>query len=451
MFLMRAFLVFIAFVFFVPNLALSIDDRSEDSFDQPFVQRSLRDVAHSYKVRGGDLAVAIGLPRTVDKGKTLWELGVDESTAKRALAQLKPQSFKDLKSLEETLPIFADQSMSIRELAHANDINGISLIHALELSLSVDKDVPVATFGISTVRLRERILHLKTGESRGYSFLKYWFWPPLLLLILWWLKKGGRYKRGEERPVAARYPRAFSLILLSIVVVVFGFLFGKSPNPMEGIVKVFKASVGIYPDPYEKLLFLLYFSVFVVFGNKLICGWGCPFGALQELLYEIPLLKKGKKIKLPFVLTQAIRNFLFLFFILVLFGWIGWPKGMVIYHYVNPFNLFSLEFGLWTVSVSLAFTLLLALLIYRPFCQLICPFGWYSWLLEKFSFAGIKVDAKRCVHCGACVDACPTEAAQGHLEGRNFPPDCFSCARCLRVCPEDAVEYGCRLTVCKDQ
>ena len=72
-------------------------------------------------------------------------------------------------------------------------------------------------------------------------------------------------------------------------VIVAGFMLGKSPNPMEGIVKVVKSMVGLYPDPHMKIFVLLFFLVLAFVGNKLICGWACPFGALQELIYLLPI------------------------------------------------------------------------------------------------------------------------------------------------------------------
>ncbi len=85
--------------------------------------------------------------------------------------------------------------------------------------------------------------------------------------------------------------------------------------------------------------------------------------------------------------------------------------------------------------------LLISLIIYRPFCQLICPFGLISWIVERFSIFRIQIDKEKCTQCGACVKACPLEAAKGRVDGKKMPADCFSCARCLSTCPVDAIKY----------
>ena len=426
-----------------PSMARAGDFPS-GSAPVPTLQRTLRDLAHSNGVRGGELAEELGLVRTVDKGRSLSELGVSETVAVAAISKLKnadrSRSPTDNPTEGETL--VSDASLSIRELAHANDVNGMVLTHSLQLAVSVDKDTPVREFGISASQLRDALVHLKEEGAASWSFLKYWMWPPLMLFALWWLWRGGIPAGGDGKKRKGWFPKRTYLASQLAVVVLFGFALGKAPNPMEGLVKVFKGTVGIYSDTPEKLLLLGYFSLLAIVGNKLICGWGCPFGALEELLYEFPALKKLKRKQLPFRMTMSIRTLLFVVFVLVVFGWVGGIEGMVIYHYVNPFNLFGFELALWTVALSVVAFLALSLVIYRPFCQLICPFGWYSWWLEKISLFGIRIHRGRCNDCGACAQVCPLEAAAGRLAGQALPADCFSCARCLRACPEDALAYG---------
>ena len=210
---------------------------------------------------------------------------------------------------------------------------------------------------------------------------------------------------------------------------------------MEGTVKVLKSMVGLYPDPIVKAIAFGFFIMLAVIGNKMICGWACPFGALQELIYSIPILRKIKKRKLPFMLTNTIRACLFIAMFLLLFGIIGERKGFVIYHYINPFNLFDLHFETFSILLIVIITLLLSFIAYRPFCQLICPFGLISWIAERFSAFRVRVDKEKCTQCGACIKACPLEAAAGLVNSKKMPADCFSCARCLNVCPVDAIQY----------
>ncbi|MBE0597446.1 MAG: 4Fe-4S binding protein [Desulfuromonadales bacterium] len=263
------------------------------------------------------------------------------------------------------------------------------------------------------------------------SFLKLWLWPLLLLAALWWLVRGGRRSTSP-------YPQRVFLVALTLTVLVFGFALGSSPNPIDPLLDLARGGGSLA----GKLLLLLYFSCFALLGTKLICGWGCPFGALQELLYEFPPRHRHAHRQLPFLATMAVRTLIFGAAFLVVAGWLGSNPGTVLYDPINPFRLFDFDFTLATVVASIVVFLGLAFFVYRPFCQLVCPFGWYSWFLERFSLFGIRINRRRCSRCSACAHACPLEAARGRLEGWPLAADCFSCARCLRVCPAAAIDYG---------
>ena len=336
-------------------------------------------------------------------------------------------------------------NMSIQDIAPKLGVTGKGLARELELPLDVSKRKPVRTLGVTYEELDHAIEHILSHRD---SILKYYVYAALVLLGLVFLVRLGRPDKSDSKNHRTWYPKTPYIIVLLFSVVVAGFILGKSPNPMEGTVKVFKSMVGLYPDPMVKVIAFGFFIILAVIGNKIICGWACPFGALQELIYSIPILQKIKKRKLPFMLTNTIRVCLFIAMLFFLFGIIGGRKGFVIYHYVNPFNLFNLDFEAFSILLTVIITLLVSAAVYRPFCQLICPFGFVSWIAERFSIFRVQIDKKKCTQCGACIKVCPLEAAEGRVNGKKLPADCFSCARCLNVCPADAIQYASVLKSC---
>jgi len=332
--------------------------------------------------------------------------------------------------------------MSIKEMAPQLDVTGKALAREFELPLDVPKKRPVRDLGVNQAQLDHVTAHLLSHRP---SVFKYFVFAAIALLALVYLLRLGRPdKSAGPGPNTQRlqYPHAVYVGVLIVAVVVCGFLLGKSPNPMEGVVKLFKSMVGLYPSVTEKVAAFTFFVALAIVGNKLVCGWVCPFGALQELIYSLPILKQLKRYKPPFAVTNAVRGGLFILMLLLLFGILGQRRGFVLYHAVNPFNLFDLSFEMVSIGVTIVVAIVLSLFVYRPFCTLICPFGFVSWVFERLSLARVRIDRDRCTACGACTTTCPTHAAADILNGKLLPADCFSCTRCLRVCPHDAIRYG---------
>ncbi len=336
-------------------------------------------------------------------------------------------------------PVDVSVTMTAKQIAPQLGVTGKSLARELGLPLDIPKEKPLQELGVTDEQL-EHVVHHLLGHRD--STLKYYAFVALVLFALVFLARLGR---PDGSPAADRkmwYPRWPYIVVLIIAVALCGFALGKSPNPMEGAVKLFKSFVGLYPSVLDKVVAFLFFAVLAVVGSKLICGWACPFGALQELAFSLPILRKLKQRKLPFAATNAVRSVLFVIVLLLLFGVVGGRKGLVLYHFVNPFNMFNLDIETASVGITIVAAIVLSLALYRPFCQLVCPFGLLSWLLERISLFRVKIDRERCTNCGACSRACPLQAAEGRVEGKRLPADCFSCARCLNVCPQDAISYG---------
>jgi len=331
-----------------------------------------------------------------------------------------------------------DITMSIGRIAPRLGVTGKALARELGLPLDAPKHRPLAELGVEKAQLEHVTEHL-LGHRDAKS--KYYVFGAIVLfgLVFTW-----RLGRPDGSPISERqtwYPRAPYVGALLLAVGVAGFALGKSPNPMEGLVKVFKAMVGLYPSAWGKVVCCAFFIALAVVGNKLICGWACPFGAAQELLYSLPILRRVKRRKVPFFVSNTIRGGLFAITLLLLLGVVGGKKGFVVYHFINPFNLFSHDFELITVLVTVVGVLVLGLAVYRPFCYFICPFGFVSWIIERLSLVRVRIDRDRCTECGACTKACPSEAMKGYVERKVLPADCFSCMRCLGACPFDAISY----------
>ncbi len=384
---------------------------------------------------GADNPKTSGWFSALSKGQRAWLYGTLAAMA----AIIAFGMLMDSSGGKQKQPPSFSIDMSIKQIAPGLKVTGKALARELGLPLNVPKNRTLADLKVAPETLDLAVRHLLS--HRGTT-LKYYVFAALVLGGLVFLARLGRPDFSDIKQRKNWYPRTPYVMSLLISVAIAGFWLGKSPNPMEGVVKVFKSMAGLYPDPGAKAAALVFFLVLAVAGNKLICGWACPFGAFQELIYSIPVLRRIKQKKLPFAVTNTVRALVFIIMLMLLFGVVGHRRGLVIYHYINPFNLFNMDMENAGITLTVLISLLGSFVFYRPFCQFICPFGLVSWIAERFSIFRIRINKNQCTQCGACMKACPLDAAKGYVTGTVLPSDCFSCGRCLNVCSFDAIQYG---------
>ncbi|HPB58768.1 MAG TPA: 4Fe-4S binding protein [Candidatus Saccharicenans sp.] len=189
-----------------------------------------------------------------------------------------------------------------------------------------------------------------------------------------------------------------------------------------------------------------------VIGGRLPCGWLCPFGLLQELIYKIPV----PKLKIPTFLTY-LRYVVLLVMVILLplllvdsFGqgspWFckfvcptGTLEAGVVLALINPELRSQLGFLFaWKVSLLVLFLIWMAL-SQRPFCRTICPLGTILGFFNGISAFEIKVDLDNCLVCNACQRACPVDIKIYQNPGSS---QCIRCLQCQEVCPTGCITSG---------
>jgi len=330
--------------------------------------------------------------------------------------------------------IYFSTEMTLKQLAKKNDIRPKELLHVLSHEDSkvwdLPKDIPIKDMNIDVAQVKHSLEHIK-GENKPILYIfKYTLWAVWISLILLLI-------------LARKKIKNLRFVVLLLTVIIFGLLLGASPNPMESMVKLFKMLNKMEGGPKVLIISFVLFSLFSVLGCKFICSWGCQLGALQESIFNIPIFKRKYKFQIPFMVSLPVRLILFILFLFLLFGIALGIKNFVIYHHVNYFKIFNLDLALFALY-SLPIFILASLFIFRPFCQFICPFGLYSWLLENVAINKVRIIEDKCIKCLKCVEDCPTQAMKGIYEQNRkyFLPECWSCGICIEVCPTDAVQYG---------
>ena len=189
----------------------------------------------------------------------------------------------------------------------------------------------------------------------------------------------------------------------------------------------------------------------LMFG-RMICGWFCPFGLIQELLYKVKTPKLPKS-PLTWVLSFG-KYVVLIFFVLIVpilyalrniplpaFCKYICPAGTLeggialLSNAVNE-SYFAMLGPLFTWKFLLLVSLLTAsVFIFRVFCRFLCPLGAIYGLFNKFSFFGVTVEDSKCIGCGKCVNHCKMDIR--HVADA----ECISCGECIDVCPTQAIRF----------
>lgn len=87
-------------------------------------------------------------------------------------------------------------------------------------------------------------------------------------------------------------------------------------------------------------------------------------------------------------------------------------------------------------NALLLLTVILSVLIYRPFCKYICPLGAVYSLFNPIAVFRYRVDAGKCTGCGACTKACGMNLDP--VKEANHP-ECIHCGQCRNACKTGAI------------
>lgn len=185
------------------------------------------------------------------------------------------------------------------------------------------------------------------------------------------------------------------------------------------------------------------------FFGRMICGWACPFGLIQELLYKIPTPRK-------FDVPRPMRFIKFIILavmvvLLPLFAIDSFGAGQTYFcKYLCPAG--TLEAGIPMLFLQpelrqtvgplfynklsfLIFFVIWSVLASRPFCRTACPLGAFYALFSKSKLVSLRWHEDRCTKCKACHHVCPMG-----VKFNESPQDteCISCLKCMN----QACKYG---------
>ena len=115
-------------------------------------------------------------------------------------------------------------------------------------------------------------------------------------------------------------------------------------------------------------------GILLLFGvvlGRTICGWLCPMGLIQEVLYKIPV-PKIRKSRFTRVLSR-LKYVILAVFAVAIPLWFGLSENLPV----------------------------------PGFCKYICPITMFLKPASYFSFIRVKCDHTKCINCKKCIRNCP--------------------------------------------
>jgi polyferredoxin len=202
-------------------------------------------------------------------------------------------------------------------------------------------------------------------------------------------------------------------------------------------------------------------------GGRFVCGWLCPFGLFQELLYKIPSPKRRHSktpsgTPIPKTPLRYLKYVILLLFVFLLPALVRNDVGLGetwFCEYICPAGTVEAALPLlltneglrqvigwrfwWKLTIAVGIVLF-SMYENRPFCKYLCPLGAIYGACNKISFFRLKVDDSVCTRCGACMTVC----------GMGLDPvseldsaECIRCGACKDICPVHAITWTHSITV----
>ncbi len=193
-----------------------------------------------------------------------------------------------------------------------------------------------------------------------------------------------------------RRKAVFALTVFSLLY--FGFWRKGCVCPVGSIQNVALALFGDYAIPVSVLLFFVIPLVFTLFFGRVFCAAVCPLGAVQDLVTVWPMA-------VPRWLESGLRVLAYVYLGLAVL-WAALGSAFVVCRY-DPFVAIFRLSGDVHILILGATLLIVGLVIGRPYCRFLCPYGVILRPLSRLSRWRVTITPDECIQCGLCANACP--------------------------------------------
>jgi len=212
-------------------------------------------------------------------------------------------------------------------------------------------------------------------------------------------------------------------------------------------VGVARNALAYQTIPWMFIGMLVLFGIFV---GRMFCGWICPAGLVQDLLYKIP----SPKIRFP--AWSRYTKYVVLVLGVVAAAWFLGSESLLFFCNYCPVAAVQVvvpsmfQYGDWYIGVArgvrfgvLGMVIVLSIMGSRAFCTLFCPVGAVIALTSKLGLRRLHIKEDACIKCKKCDRSCPGGLPVMANKGSVLhQAECIGCLDCKKSCPVNAMKLG---------
>ena len=229
--------------------------------------------------------------------------------------------------------------------------------------------------------------------------------------------------------------------------------------------------------------FVAIIALLGLFGGRIFCGWACPTGFIQDILYGLSGENKRFSLEVDKSLKKVKHFGLIVMIVLILplgiyritdvGAYIGYSDflgdltdnilapislseflfvrlyevGQSIFTDLNLQVLFS-EGKAWSTILFFVYIIILVFTVFYPraYCKYLCPYGAAISFSARYSLVKLQRMPTRCPgrkECGICERVCPMQIRilDEPFTGFTGKGECTLCLECMEKCPHDAIKW----------
>ncbi len=181
--------------------------------------------------------------------------------------------------------------------------------------------------------------------------------------------------------------------------------------------------------------------------GRMPCGFICPFGFFQDLLYKIKTPKIRVSNRFGWFKYVVLVTLVLIIPYITLEPWfcklcpIGGLEAGIPWVIIDSGIRSAIGFMFFIKMAIVVIFVTAMIFIKRPFCRFFCPLGAIYSLFNRVSIVRMEVDEGLCAYCDLCKESCPMDLAI--YEDPNSE-QCIRCFECVKACPTGAISVTIR-------